>query len=208
MNLWVAQDMLAWHGCQFVLLTSKRQTPFLLAGGRFYCTKVHIIKVSVIRHPHPKFRSKYEHVGAGLIPVYIDWMFWYVLARCWFGLFETPHSECIEAVGAWSWCSGLSVFGFRLWLSNLDCFLLLGWIKCATDRGRGCAVTLWVELSASCCLYLVKTGGDLISPGRHKLDRPTCCPDLLLIFLLTFKGRERKICAGKSERKKKTSIEF
>lgn len=107
---------------------------------------------------------------------------------CWFGFIWVSCSECIEAVGDWHWFSVFSVLGFRLpTLADLDCLLQLGWIKCATDRGRGSAVTRWVELSATCCLYLVKTGGDLISPGSHKLDRPTCCLDPLLIFPLTFK---------------------
>lgn len=104
----------------------------------------------------------------------------------------------------WTW---FLVFSFFLSaLADLDCLLLLEWIKCATDRARVSAVTLWVDLSATFCLHLVKTGRVLISPGSHKLDCPTCCPDLLLIFPLSFKGRERK-CA-QERRGKKTSIEF
>lgn len=131
----------------------------------------------------------------------VDWKVVLVCAGCWFGfIWDSSHSECTEAVGLWAWCAVFSVFGFRHpTLADLDCLLLLEWIKCATDRGRGSAVTRWVELSASCCLYLVKTGGDLISPGSHKLDRSTCCPDPLMIFLLPFKG-VRKICTRKKEK--------
>lgn len=151
------------------------------------------------------FRFKHEHSGSWSYrdP---DWMFLVVDADLL--LFESPHSECIEAAGDWHWFSVFSAFGCRPpTLADLDCLLQLGWIKCATDRGRGSAVTRGVELSATCCLYLVKTGGDLISPGSHKLDRPTCCLDPLLIFPLTFKEcgkyvQERIIII------KKTSIEF
>lgn len=48
----VAGDILAWHGRQFVSLTSKRHSRFVTAGEVFYRSKVHIIKVSVMRHLH------------------------------------------------------------------------------------------------------------------------------------------------------------
>lgn len=110
---------------------------------------------------------------------------WFVLLvfyGCWFSLFQSLEGPQWVRLSwsrlDWTRCAFLSVFGFRLWqpLADLDCLLLLGWIKCATDRRRGSAVTQWVDLSATCCLHLVKTGEDLISPGSHKLHRPTCCP--------------------------------
>ncbi len=140
-------------------------------------------------------RSKHELLGAALIPMKSE-----CFGACWM-LVWAPHSECIEAVGDWPWCSVFIMSGFGLpTLAYLDCLLLLGWIKCATDGARGSAAPRWVELSATCCLYLVKTGGDLISSGIHKLDRPTCCPDPLLIFLLTFKGSVRKMQAGEKKK--------
>ena len=176
----------------------------------FHRTKVHIIKVSLIRHLHVQIRV--WALGSRSDPRRDRTFFVFHQMLVWF-LFETPHSECIQAAGDCPWCSVFSLFGFRLpTLAVLDCSLLLGWIKCATDRGGGSAVTRWVELSATCCLCVVKTGGGLISPGSPKLDRPTCCPDPSLIFPLTFlKSGVRGNTCGKDEdegEKKKTSMEF
>lgn len=140
------------------------------------------------------FKSKYEHLGADPSLVLTYTFSVHVLFRCW--LCQTLRLQEI----------GCDVVFWLCLLADSDGLLLLVWIKCGTDRGTGSTLTLWVELSATCCLCLAKTGGHLISPGSHKLDRPTCCPDLLQILQLTFKGRKRKIGAGK--RKKKTSIEF
>lgn len=178
---------------------------FLLQGKSFYCTKVHIVKLLEMRYLYVQIQIW----TFGELILLWSWLTFFLCMR-----FLDAGFVCLRPLAGSLWvhwgCRRLAVMWYFecvcFWAAGLadsDCSLLLGWIKCATDRGAGSAVTLREELSATCCLCLVKTGGDLISPGSHKLDRPTCCPDPTQVLQHTFIGRERKIGAGKKKERKK-----
>lgn len=77
-------------------------THFPPAGRIFYRAKVHIIKISLIRHF--MFGSQSKLLGACLIPMWTKECFWNV-PNAWFCLNLRSHWA------RWAWCTVFSVFG-------------------------------------------------------------------------------------------------
>lgn len=154
---------------------------FILLQTFFNAPKCTVLKVlPSCSHPNMSNLNLLYHTGRD-----VDcFPFWMLI--CFARGYLKADSECILAVGDRAWGECLDFDPGRCWRILMTCcFMNESNVPLEKKRGvgRGGGGSYRVnDLSGTCCLHLVKTGRDQNPPGSPKLDPPTCCPDLSLIF--------------------------